>query len=147
MKKVGGGSKKISRQPKADVAHYNAILLEDVRHKLETVIESTQITRIELKQEMKTLREDLSGRIDLVEGALRHHSVAIQKLNTEVKDLRKDTGDLRKEMGKMNQELQEEMHGMEQRLSTKLSGNTTRLADHEERITALEEISQPNTAG
>lgn len=130
-----GSVKKASGTSETSVGHYNAILLEDIRHKMETVIEATQSTKIELKDEIKALRDDLSGRIDIVEGVLRHHSVGIQKLNHDVAGLKTDVGGLKTDVGG----LKSEMRQMEDRLSAKIDRVADRVENHETRIAKLED--------
>lgn len=95
------------------VEQYNAVLLEDIRSKMELVIEVVDSTKTELKGEMRSFKENVNDRFDVLETVVKKNSSNIVGLKTGMKD-------------------------MEKRLSTKIDGIRYRVDDHEERITTLE---------
>ncbi|MFH0799741.1 MAG: hypothetical protein V2A66_06125 [Pseudomonadota bacterium] len=104
----------VARLGKEDtIAHYNAVLIEDLKSGMKQVIEGVEHTRVVLTEKIDSSEQRLSRRLEAVEFAVTKHS-------GEIKDLRT------------------EMHEMEGRLSAKIDGHAARLDDHETRITTLE---------
>lgn len=113
--------------PNGRVAHYNAILLESVNSKMDQVIEGVDSFRVSVDQKIGGLRDEMNGRFDIVEAAIRMNSQDIRGLKTDVSTLKTDVRGIKSEM-----------HEMETRLSAKIDRITDRVDNHEERISTLE---------
>ncbi|MBI4367563.1 MAG: hypothetical protein HY543_12175 [Deltaproteobacteria bacterium] len=108
-----------------DVVHYHAIVLEEVRSKMDLIAEALAGLRTELKEDIRTLREEFGQRMDTLEMVVRGHSIALQRLDQQIETVRT--------------EFKADMGGMERRLSAKIDGHAGRLDDHEGRIVKLEQ--------
>ncbi len=127
-------TKKSPTKPSETVEHYNAILLEDIKSKMELVIEGMQTVETRLTCRMDGMETRLMGEIDMLKLAVTVHSGEIKELRSEVKDIRSEVKDIRSEV----KDIKFEMQAVETRLSDKIDKWDTRWDDHEDRITALE---------
>lgn len=106
-------------------SHCNAVLLEDIRSKMELVIEGMNTTRSELKCEIGDFRKEVNQRFEIVESAIKHNSEKIENVRTELKS--------------EIQDVRTELKDVETRLSGKIDKVGARVDNHEKRITALED--------
>jgi len=109
--------------------HYNSVLLEDIKSKMELVIEG-----------MYTIKDELSRKIDETKDELKQDIKLNQLAITKTReDMSAMECRLKQEISDVRTELKEDMHSMENRLTEKIEGNNTRLKDHDKRISVLEE--------
>lgn len=66
------------------VEHYNAIMIEDLHSKIELVIEGLEVLRSEFRREISSFRNEVNGRFDVVEAAIRSHSHEIRNLHSKI---------------------------------------------------------------
>ncbi len=119
------------------IAHYNAILIENIESNMKAVIESVEATESRLSNEMSEFRKEVNNRFEIVEGVLRIHSRDINELKTDVSGLKTDVSGLKTDVSG----LKTEMHEMEQRLTEKIDKIVEKVDDHETRIIKLESAS------
>ena len=134
--------------------HYNSVLLEDIKSKMELVIEGMYTIKDELSRKIDETKDELKQDIKLNQLAItktREDMSAMEcRLKQEISDVRtelkQDIADVRTDMRSMEERLKQEisdvrvdMHAMENRLTEKIEGNNTRLKDHDKRISVLEE--------
>ena len=109
--------------------HYNSVLLENIKLKMELVIEG-----------MYTIKDELSRKIDETKDELKQDIKLNQLAITKTReDMSAMECRLKQEISDVRTELKEDMHSMENRLTEKIEGNNTRLKDHDKRISVLEE--------
>ena len=134
------------------IEHYNAVLLEDIKSKMEQVIEVTETTKESIHKEMNEFREEVNQRFDMVESVVRAHSGQLQNIEItlaghgrQLTDHGKQLTDHGKQLTEINKHVTEhdtrfdkletdvkEIKVTVKRLDEKMSD------DHEERIAALE---------
>ena len=127
------------------VEHYNSVLLEDIKSKMELVLEGMDVVKSELKKEMHNLDEKLTGEIELLKTVVHKHSVDIE---WETRTYRTITNSIKennlqivansKKMEELDADLKVEMHCIEKNLSEKIDKIGERLDDHENRIVNIE---------
>jgi chromosome segregation ATPase len=86
--------------PVDDVLRAHGVVLEDIRSRMEMVVEAVTLTRTELKADLRGLDERLSARISTLEEAVRENSRDILK-NTD--DIRQNSADIRQNSADIRQ--------------------------------------------
>ncbi len=145
---------------KSTIEHYNAVLLEHIDSKIDTVIEVVQTTEKRSNKRFDDFRSEVNQRFDLVEAAIKYHSGEIKGLKSDVSELKSDVSELKSDVKELNEKVAKNTEAIQEldvRLSTKIDKNTEaiqeldvrlstkidkiagRLDDHEVRITTLEE--------
>lgn len=100
QKKNTKGGKATIRTPvknlkgKETIEHYNAVLLEDIRSKVEQVAEGVDTTRNELRCEIREFKEDVNDRLTLVDAAIRKHSDAINENTKRIEAMEEQVGQM-----------------------------------------------------
>ena len=131
MKKVSATKKgtRKGRQGKSEIAHYNAILLEEMRSEFKAVAEAVEFTR----ESLGTKIDALESRMDRLEMRVDRLEVGLRRLETE----------LRREINAVRIELKQEIGSVGEELSAKIDKIGARLDRHEEEITRLKEGHRP----
>lgn len=106
--------------------HYFGVLLEDVQEKMSRVIETTELTRDELKRDMQSMEERLTDRIETVEMVVRSHSTQLQSQSVQIQQLDK-------KIDGVEQRLTQRMERVEQ----KLDGVIEKVEQHDKDIVIL----------
>jgi len=136
------------------IEHYNAVLLEDIKSKMELVIEGMEGTRVSLKEDMSNLDRKLTGEIELLKGVAHRHSSGIDMLvvaqnstSNNIKELALQTVENSQkietlqghvvENSKNIKELKEQVGQMEKNLSDKIDAIDTHIDDHEAKPAAI----------
>lgn len=120
------------------VEHYNAILLEDIKSKMEAVIEGMQSVETRLTSKMDDMEAHLSSDITMLKTAVTAHSGEIKELKTAVTAHSGEIRKLESNMQAMEQRLDTKIDQVETRLSDKIDKQDARWTNHENRLTALE---------
>lgn len=137
-----------SKTKNGTVEHYNAILLEDIKSKMETVIEGMQATEGRLAAQMNDMKTELKGDIEMLKAVVTTHSGEINDLKAGMSGLTAEVSGLKTEVQKLDAKIDQ----VEIRLSDKIEATRTELKsemqhangrwdDHETRITTLERAS------
>ena len=107
--------------------HYNAVLLEDIKSKIEFVLEAVDVTQNTLKSESKHLEERVTQEIELLKTVIHKHSDEIG-FNARVFD------SLSNNIKENNLQIVE----LRKKLAERLDKTDECLDDHETRIVGLE---------
>jgi len=94
-------------------SHYNAILIEDLKSKMDQVIDGMRMNEERVSREMNEFRSDVKQEFGLVKAAIGKNSDGIKRLDSELKDFKT------------------EVKAMEVRLSDKIDSFGNRLEEHE----------------
>lgn len=130
---------------KETIEHYNAVLLEDIRSKMEQVIEGMEATKDELKKEARHLEQHLTQEIELLKSVVHKHSGTlgipddsyvlvgnrIKESNLQIVELRTEIKDMNEGLATKLVDVKNDMNAMETRLSNKMDAIGTRIDDHE----------------
>jgi hypothetical protein len=81
--------------PIDDVLRAHGVVLEDIRSRMEMVVEAVTVTRTELKADLHALDSRLSERISILEDAVRENSRDIRKNSEDICTLREQVAGLR----------------------------------------------------
>jgi hypothetical protein len=84
--------------PVDDVLRAHGVVLEDIRSRMEMVVEAVTVTRTELKADLHALDSRLSERISILEGAVRENSRDIRKNSEEIRKNSEDICTLREQV-------------------------------------------------
>ncbi len=129
---------------KESVAHYNAILIEEIKSGMQQVIEGMESTRVVLEEKIDDFRKEVNGRFEVIEVAVTAHSKILNEHGTKVDNLQKTVeghtvrlDSIEKGMGEVKGQLSTHSVKLES-IETKIDGQNGRLDDHETRINALE---------
>jgi len=98
------------------IAHYNAVMIEELRSSQKAVIEHVDIKIDALDRKLENFRSEVNNRFDIVEAAIKYNSMNIKELQAQMR-----------EAGGNIKDLQTSMMRVEGRLD-----------DHEDRIATLE---------
>src|SRR3989338_4710108 len=126
------------------IEHYNAVLLEDIKSKMELVIEGMEITKEFIHKEVSEFRCETNQRFDMIEGIVREHSGQLQNIEATLADHGRQLADHGKQLTDHGRQLTD--HGRQltdhggrlDRIETKVDKIGERLDNHETRITTLE---------
>ena len=126
------------------IEHYNAVLLEDIKSKMELVIEGMEITKESIHKEVSEFRCETNQRFDMIEGIVREHSGQLQNIEATLADHGRQLADHGKQLTDHGRQLTD--HGRQltdhggrlDRIETKVDKIGERLDNHETRITTLE---------
>lgn len=116
------------------IEHYNAVLLEDIRSKMDSA-------KVTLKDEMKNLEERLTQEIELLKTVVHEHSGGIRMESLHLEMIRNNTKENNLQIVATNQkigEISSNMQKMEENLANKIDKIGSSIDGHETRITALE---------
>ena len=75
-------------KPPNEAEHYNAIMIEDLHSKIDLVIEGLELTRRELRAEIKAVRNDVENQFSLVHAAIRCNADGIRELRTDMQHVK-----------------------------------------------------------
>jgi hypothetical protein len=127
------------------IEHYNAVLLEDIKSKMEFVIEGMKSTKDSIKKDVGGLEIKLTQEIELLKSVVHKHSSDIEweaktheMLRNNIKECTLQIVDNNKRIETMQGRLLNEINQTETRLSTKIDKIGNRIGDHEGRIVILE---------
>src|SRR3989339_350887 len=81
-------AKKGSLNGSESVAHYNAILIEELKSDFKFVAEQVMGLHDVIRQEVRQVRDDLGARIDNVESVLTYHSKLLEENKAEHEQMR-----------------------------------------------------------
>ena len=126
------------------IEHYNAVLLEDIKSKMELVIEGMEITKESIHKEVSEFRCETNQRFDMIEGIVREHSGQLQNIEATLADHGRQLADHGRQLTDHGRQLTD--HGRQltdhggrlDRIETKVDKIGERLDNHETRITTLE---------
>lgn len=100
--------------PIDDVLRAHGVVLEDIRSRMEMVVEAVTVTRTELKADLHALDSRLSERISILEDAVRENSRDIRKNSEDIRKnsegIRKNSEDIRKNSEEYPEELRGHLH-------------------------------------
>jgi peptidoglycan hydrolase CwlO-like protein len=99
---------------KDTIMHYNAVMLEDLKHQMQLVIEFMQTIKVELEQKIDALQNEMNQKFD----ALNY------KIDHKINDL--------------EERLNRRIDDVEARLTLRIDRIADRLDGHESRLVALE---------
>ena len=133
------------------IEHYNAVLLEDIKSKMELVIEGMEITKESIHKEVSEFRCETNQRFDMIEGIVREHSGQLQNIEATLADHGRQLADHGRQLADHGRQLTDHGrqltdHGRQltdhggrlDRIETKVDKIGERLDNHETRITTLE---------
>ena len=82
-------------------SHYNAVLLEEVRSQMNTVIETMEVNHTQLNEKIDGVEMRLTDRIEIVETVVKRNSAKLQehdqrfdRLETDVKEIKAKLDDV-----------------------------------------------------
>jgi hypothetical protein len=110
--------------PVDDVLRAHGVVLEDIRSRMEMVVEAVTVTRTVLKADLHALDSRLSERISTLEDAVRENSRDIRKNSEDICTLREQVAglrhdfDRREEIGRLTG-LEARVTAIETRLATR----------------------------
>ena len=119
------------------IEHYNAVLLEDIKSKMELVIEGMEITKESIHKEVSEFRCETNQRFDMIEGIVREHSGQLQNIEATLADHGRQLADHGRQLTDHGRQLTDH-GGRLDRIETKVDKIGERLDNHETRITTLE---------
>ncbi len=145
-------------KPDETIEHYNAVLLEDIRSKMQQVIEGMDSTKTEIKRELGEFRAEANEHFEMLDTVVREHSGQLQNIERQLADQSKQLADQSKQLadhgkqlaghGKQLAEINHHLTNHDRKfdaidkrfdvIETKLDKVGERLDDHEARIINLE---------
>ncbi len=111
------------------IEHYNAVLLEDIKSKMEQVIEVTETTKESIHKEMNEFREEVNQRFDMVESVVRAHSGQLQNIEITLAGHGRQLTDHGKQLTDHGKQLTD--HGKQ------LTDHGKQLTDHGKQLTEI----------
>ncbi len=118
----------INKLKKGDeIEHYNAVLLEDIKSKMEFVLEGMDVVKNELKSEMHSLDRKITNEIELLKTVIHKHSSDINWSNNIYKSLNNNIKENNLQITEVGKKLEDKIDKIGERID-----------DHETRITTLE---------
>lgn len=133
--KKSGSSKKnrpSKKQESNNIAHYNAILIENLQSQFKFVTEHVDTMGQSIRGEIQQFRSEVNGRFEVIETIVREHSQILQEHGKKL-----EQNDKRWEQ---NDKRWEQNAATLSRIETKLDHFVEKVDDHEERISTLETV-------
>lgn len=130
---------------KETIEHYNAVLLEDIKSKMEFVIEGMESTKQSLKNDMNNLQENMTQEMELMKGVMHKYtedldirSLWINNLKNNVKETNLQIVQTNEKIDKFRAELTTTIGTSGTELSAKIDKIGEKIDDNDTRITTLE---------
>jgi hypothetical protein len=119
------------------IQHYNAILIEDIKSKMELVIEGMEGTKEVIRKEVKQSEQRVTGEIALLKTVVHRHSGDLEMEATIRRGLSENIKENNLQIVETNKKietLQEQIKQMEVRL---IDAINTRIDEHEAKPAAI----------
>jgi hypothetical protein len=119
------------------IQHYNAVLFEDLKSKMELVIEGMETTKDELGREMKGIECRLVKEIELLKSVVHKHSDRFETVGNWYEIFSNRIKENNLQIVELRTELKGDIDRLEKNLSDKIDTIGARLDDHESKPAAV----------